>query len=114
MPSHNKQNKKAMAQSAAVKAASAPPAAAAPHVGAAAAMTCKNITTLRAEAAEAQQFATWAEAADDDEAPAQLFYPKPTGKGVWSWRLKAAHDAQLAAAALAAADAKIARCQEEV
>jgi hypothetical protein len=104
MPSKQKQTKKAVAQSVAVKAPSAPHAAAAPPVGAAAAMT-KTIETLRAEAASAQQFAAWAATADDDEAPALLFYPKPTGKGVWSWQLKAAHDAQVAAAALAAAEA---------
>jgi hypothetical protein len=65
----------------------------------------KTIDTLRKEAAEAEAFAKWAAKADDDEAPAQLYYPKPTGKGVWSWQAKAEYDAQQAAAALKAAEA---------
>lgn len=77
------------------------PTAAAPK-GAVAVMT-KNIETLRAELAQAEAFAKWAATADDDEAPALLFYPKPTGKGVWSWQAKASYDAQQASAALKAA-----------
>ena len=65
----------------------------------------KTVEELRAEAAAAEQFAKWAQSADDDEAPALLFYPKPAGKGkgVWSWKQKAAHDAQALVATLKAA-----------
>jgi hypothetical protein len=65
----------------------------------------KTVEELRAEAAAAEQFAKWAQSADDDEAPALLFYPKPAGKGkgVWSWKQKAVHDAQTAVATLKAA-----------
>jgi hypothetical protein len=68
-------------------------------------MTIKSIETLAAELAQSQSFAKWAAGADDDEAPAALFYPKPTGKGVWSWKQQAAYAAEQAAAALKAAQA---------
>ena len=67
----------------------------------------KTVEELRAEVAAAEQFAKWAQSADDDDAPALLFYPKPAGKGkgVWTWKQKAAHDAQVLAATLKAAAA---------
>ena len=65
----------------------------------------KSIEQLRSETAAAETFAKWAQSADDDDAPALLFYPKPTGKGVLSWKQKAAHDAQALVAALKAAEA---------
>jgi hypothetical protein len=70
----------------------------------------KSIEQLRSEADAAQTFAKWAQSADDDDAPALLFYPKPSGsgKGVWSWKQKAAHDAQALVAALKAAEASAA------
>lgn len=71
----------------------------------------KTVEELRAEAAAAEKFAKWAKSADDDEAPALLFYPKPTGKGVWSWKQKAAQDAQLLVATLKAAEAAAAAAE---
>ena len=67
----------------------------------------KTLEQLRSETAAAQKFAKWAQTASNDEAPHLLFYPKPTGsgKGVFSWKQKAAHDAQLLVAALKAAEA---------
>jgi hypothetical protein len=67
----------------------------------------KTVEELRAESVAAEKFAAWAQSADDDEAPALLFYPKPAGqgKGVWSWKQKAKEDARLLAAALVVAEA---------
>jgi hypothetical protein len=65
----------------------------------------KTVEELRAECVAAEKFAAWAATAEDDEAPALLYYPKPVGKGVWSWQQKAKYDAQQAAAALKAAEA---------
>jgi len=64
-----------------------------------------NIEELREQANKAELFSKWAAAADDDEAPALLYYPKPAGmgKGVWGWKLQAKHDALEKAKALAAA-----------
>jgi len=68
-----------------------------------------SIDTLRQSAATAEAFAVWASNADDDDAPALLFYPKPAGmgKGVWSWQRKARYDADMAAMALKAAEAAL-------
>ena len=67
----------------------------------------KTVEELRAECVAAEKFAAWAATADDDEAPALLFYPKPAGhgKGVWTWKQKAKHDAQMLASALERAEA---------
>jgi hypothetical protein len=67
----------------------------------------KTLEQLRSETAAAQKFAKWAQTASNDEAPHLLFYPKPTGsgKGVFSWKQKATHDAQRLVAALKAAEA---------
>jgi len=68
-----------------------------------------SIDTLRQSAATAEAFAVWASNADDDDAPALLFYPKPAGmgKGVWSWQRKARYDADMATMALKAAEAAL-------
>ena len=64
-----------------------------------------SIQELTEQAHKAELFSEWAQKADDDEAPALLYYPKPAGmgKGVWGWKLQARHDALEKAKALAAA-----------
>ena len=98
MPSKKTMKQKAQSATASAPLKSTPPTPEAVGV-------VKSIEQLRSETAAAETFAKWAQSADDDDAPALLFYPKPTGKGVWSWKQKAAQDAQALAAALKAAEA---------
>jgi hypothetical protein len=98
MPSKKTMKQKAQSATASAPLKSTPPTPEAVGV-------VKSIEQLRSETAAAETFAKWAQSADDDDAPALLFYPKPTGKGVLSWKQKAAHDAQALVAALKAAEA---------
>jgi len=68
-------------------------------------MKVKTVEELRTELTKAEAFAAWAATADDEDAPALLFYPKPLGKGLWSWKVKAKYDAEQCATALKAAEA---------
>ena len=93
-----KQNKQAVPQSTAPVAQTTVPVAQTT-------VTALSVQTLQEQAKKAEVFAEWAQKADDDDAPALLYYPKPAGmgKGVWSWKLQAKHDALEAGKALAAA-----------
>ena len=109
MPRNNTKSKQT-GQSATASVPLPKTAAPPPPVAAGAA---KTVEELRAECVAAQKFAAWAATADDDEAPALHYYPKPAGhgKGVWTWKQKAKHDAQMLADALAVSEAAYAAAE---